>query len=56
MSEPDTLPNECVHHWLLTSPKREVSEATCRLCGAERDFMESDSRSPWNVGRALKPR
>ncbi len=50
------LTDACTHHWLLTSPKHEITAAVCKRCGAERDFLDSDSRSPWNSGRVLKPR
>ena len=56
MSEAGELPEDCTHHWMLTSPKHEITGAVCERCGAEREFLNSDSRSPWNAGRVLKPR
>jgi hypothetical protein len=56
MSEPNALTDDCIHHWMLTAPKREVTAAVCKRCGAVRDFLDSEGRSPWNASRVLKPR
>jgi hypothetical protein len=54
MSTPDALIDDCVHHWMLMSPKREITAAVCKYCGDERDFLDADSRLPWNSGRVRK--
>jgi len=56
MTTLDAFNDGCVHHWMLTPPRREVTSAVCKLCGAEREYLDSDSRSAWNAGRALKTR
>ena len=55
MAAPDMLTADCVHHWVLTTPKREVTAAVCKLCGAARDFLDANARSPWNASRPVKP-
>lgn len=54
MSVSDVLDHPCVHHWMLMAPSGQVAAATCKNCGAEREFLDSDTRSTWNSGRARK--
>jgi hypothetical protein len=46
MSTLETLHDVCVHHWMLMSPKRDITTAVCKHCGAERDFLDSGSLKP----------
>lgn len=34
----------CVHHWIVELPNGPTSAGTCRLCGAVRDFPNSNRR------------
>lgn len=38
----------CVHRWLLEAPIGHVTQGTCRLCGARRDFTDTDGTSGYN--------
>jgi hypothetical protein len=56
-SAPESLVSEaeptddCVHHWMLTAPRHQITSAVCKLCGAERDFLDTP-RSAYGSRRA----
>jgi hypothetical protein len=39
--------SNCIHHWILETPSGPTSRGVCKLCGEEKDFPNSDTRSGW---------
>ncbi|HEU4759630.1 MAG TPA: hypothetical protein VFT91_06570 [Dehalococcoidia bacterium] len=37
----------CRHHWMIESPDGPTSRGRCKVCGAERDFMNSFGDNFW---------
>ncbi len=37
----------CRHHWDIEPPSGDVSQGTCRLCGAKKQFHNSNSWQKW---------
>lgn len=56
MTQVEAPEKQCTHHWMLTSPLREVSGGICKHCGAVRDFLGKADGSVWNPGRAANRR
>lgn len=38
---------QCRHHWVIESPQGVTSRGVCKLCGAEREFLNSAQDSLW---------
>jgi len=38
---------ECRHHWLIESPQGATSWGTCKICGAQREFINSAPDALW---------
>ena len=32
-------PKNCVHYWLIEPPLGPISKGICKICGAEKDFL-----------------
>lgn len=32
---------ECAHHWLIEPPSGPMSKGVCKLCGAEKEFLNN---------------
>ncbi|MFC1869927.1 hypothetical protein ACFLYE_01495 [Chloroflexota bacterium] len=45
---------ECHHHWIIESPKGQISKGVCKFCGTEKEFYNS---WPYLIvdERAVKP-
>ena len=39
---------QCVHYWVIDPPEGPVSRGTCKICGAEKEFRNFLSYSPWD--------
>lgn len=39
---------ECVHHWILESPRGELTPGRCKKCGKEKEFTGETS---YRIGR-----
>ena len=39
---------QCIHHWLIESPRGALSKGRCKLCGLERDFRNSSNDYIWD--------
>lgn len=39
----------CKHHWLVAQPSGPLAHGTCKLCGAERDFINQEIFSTYNT-------
>ena len=35
--------SDCPHHWLIDSPNGSTSTGVCKLCGAVKQFRNSDT-------------
>lgn len=51
----------CVHHWLIGAPDGHATvDATCRRCGATREFVVSPLDQPanrrWSASKSVKLR
>ncbi len=44
----------CKHHWRIESPAGACSHAVCRVCGAEREFRNSESEHPYRLQRGKR--
>ena len=40
-------PKQCVHHWIIAPAYGPVSKGTCKICGQEKEFLNSISESLW---------
>lgn len=38
---------ECRHHWKIAAPSGRTSMGRCKLCGAEREFLNFQSDFPY---------
>lgn len=38
----------CVHHWIIEIPNGAKSDATCKKCGATRQFHNTFGEAMWN--------
>ena len=38
MAKDKTIDTECTHHWQLEPPSGELTNGTCKKCGAEKQF------------------
>lgn len=38
---------QCVHHWLIETPRGATSKGVCKLCGAVREFRNAISGTYW---------
>lgn len=47
------LVGDCVHHWVLESPKGELTPGRCKKCGKEREFTGETS---YRIGRGSSHR
>lgn len=49
----DTTPStdECVHHWMLSTPGRDSTMGVCAHCNAVRDFTGANKQRPGSVWR-----
>lgn len=45
-------PKDCTHHWIIDSPNGPQSNGSCKVCGAEREFMNYLESSAWSSGEA----
>jgi len=45
--------DECAHHWMIETPNGETSQARCKRCGANRDFLNYSQRKV--MTRSVKP-
>ena len=43
-------PKDCTHHWIIDSPNGPQSNGSCKVCGAEREFMNYLESSAWSSG------
>lgn len=39
---------DCVHHWVLESPRGELTPGRCKKCGKEKEFTGETS---YRIGR-----
>ena len=51
--EEEELLISCAHHWQIATPNGEMSEGTCKFCGATRSFL--NSTRPRTMTRNTKP-
>lgn len=42
---PKEAPGPCAHHWRIAEPNGPLSDATCRKCGADKRFRNSEAES-----------
>ena len=47
-------PKDCTHHWVIDSPNGPQSKGMCKVCGAEREFMNYLESSAWSSGEEKK--
>ena len=47
-------PKDCTHHWVIDSPNGPQSQGSCKVCGAEREFMNYLESSAWSSGEDKK--
>ena len=47
-------PKDCTHHWVIDSPNGPQSQGSCKVCGAEREFMNYLESSAWSSGEEKK--
>jgi len=47
-------PKDCTHHWIIDSPNGPQSQGSCKVCGAEREFMNYLESSAWSSGEEKK--
>lgn len=47
MAEQEPTP-QCIHHWLIESPKGPTSWGMCKHCGRRREFSNSASDVLWD--------
>ena len=45
---------DCTHHLLIDSPNGPQSQGSCKVCGAEREFMNYLESSAWSSGEEKK--
>jgi hypothetical protein len=38
----------CQHHWVIASPRGQMSEGRCKRCGEEREFRNSTTDYVWD--------
>jgi hypothetical protein len=38
MTKRKAIDTECMHHWQLSPPSGELTNGTCKKCGAEKQF------------------
>lgn len=46
--------SECSHHWVIGYPDGPISSGRCRVCGAEKDFMNYFEGSAWGSDVSLE--
>ena len=40
----------CSHHWIIKTPEGSVSIGICKLCGKEKEFINSaETRGNWRI-------
>ena len=51
MAEDEQATTVCVHHWLLSTPGRELTAAVCTQCGETRGFTGANKTRPASTWR-----
>jgi hypothetical protein len=44
----------CKHHWRIEPPAGACSHAVCCVCGAEREFRNSETEHPYRLQRGKR--
>jgi hypothetical protein len=47
------LVGDCIHHWVLESPRGELTPGRCKKCGKEKEFTGETS---YRIGRGSSQR
>ena len=50
----DESDSECNHHWVIGYPNGPTSSGRCKVCGAEKDFMNYFEGSAWGSDVSLE--
>ena len=54
VSTVDNPDEHCNHHWVIGNPDDPTSSGRCKLCGAEKDFMNYFESSAWGSDVSLE--
>lgn len=47
----EQLATQCRHHWIIESASGPTSKGVCRLCGAEKQFLNYVGQGSWDDDR-----
>ena len=45
----------CKHHWMIEPQRGAISNGTCKNCGEEKPFRNSNNDLDWRGYRTLRP-
>jgi hypothetical protein len=51
MADETRTTDACVHHWMLSTPDRDLTAGVCTQCGATRSFTGANKTRPGSTWR-----
>ena len=51
VEQSEQLTSQCPHHWIIERASGPTSKGVCRLCGAEKEFLNYVEKGSWDDDR-----